>query len=325
MTPPSPRFGPLHILDADWRQRVWKGWLRSRWMGKEDVPPTPPEGQPPASHPQVSPPERPAAEARVESSEGVNHRRAELRSRFDCLFDRLASLDDTLEAINKRFALHSIHNRRQEQRFLERLDSIGEMAERQALALEALGSAVERLEQRLERLERHGRGTNAGAPLVEPRESRSTTASRTDSEDLSDFEDAFSFRSEIHPRSSPPAPAEDTETISSGHFLHGSLSEMSLCTVLSMLELERRTGQLQVSAEDGATVTATLRAGAIVGARRREIEADPVDVVREALRYRSGHFWFRQSRIDTVSCTPRSVGSVLLEASSRNDEDARTA
>jgi hypothetical protein len=49
-----------------------------------------------------------------------------------------------------------------------------------------------------------------------------------------------------------------------------------------------------------------------------------VEVVREALRYKNGLFWFRQSSVEVVSGPPRSVGSVLLEASSRNDEAART-
>jgi hypothetical protein len=41
------------------------------------------------------------------------------------------------------------------------------------------------------------------------------------------------------------------------------------------------------------------------------------------MRFKNGHFWFRQSSVEVVSGPPRSVGSVLLEATSRNDEAAR--
>ncbi len=107
--------------------------------------------------------------------------------------------------------------------------------------------------------------------------------------------------------------------------IRGNLGDMSLPTVLAMLELERRTGLLKVCSEDGSMVTATLRDGALVGARARDLDCDPVDAVREALRLANGNFWFRQSSIDAASAAPRSVGSVLLEATRRNDEAVRSA
>jgi hypothetical protein len=82
---------------------------------------------------------------------------------------------------------------------------------------------------------------------------------------------------------------------------------------------------LKVSADDGSVISATLFEGAIVGARHRDLELDPVDAVREALRFGSGNFWFRQVGVEVASGPPRSVGSVLLEATRRNDEALRSA
>ena len=109
-----------------------------------------------------------------------------------------------------------------------------------------------------------------------------------------------------------------------GSSIRGSLSEMSLATVLAMLELERRTGILTVCAEEGCMVTATLRNGSIVGARHQDLDVDPVEAIRAALRFDTGRFSFRQATVVVASGPPHSIGSALLEASSRNDEAART-
>jgi hypothetical protein len=249
-------------------------------------------------------------------------RRGELRARFDALFDRLASIEDTLDALGKRFGLKAAHERRQDQRMLERVENSAEMLERQTLALESLQSMIERLEQRLERLERRGRYDVSSYEASEEH-SRFSVPSGLDDCDLTELEDAFGAEPHTGARSVPPE-AYDSAPFS-GSSIHGNLSEMSLPTVLAMLELERRTGVLKVCADDGNIVTATLRSGSIVGAKRREIDADPIEVVREAMCFKNGHFWFRQASVEVVSGPPRSIGSVLLEASSRNDEAARTA
>ena len=44
-----------------------------------------------------------------------------------------------------------------------------------------------------------------------------------------------------------------------------------------------------------------------------------------ALRLTNGHFWFRQVGVEVASGPARSVGSVLLEATRRNDEALRSA
>ncbi|MGC4063240.1 MAG: DUF4388 domain-containing protein [Polyangiaceae bacterium] len=150
-------------------------------------------------------------------------------------------------------------------------------------------------------------------------------ASRIEYEDYADLDEALHLDSAVDATYVASDSVEPLDASPTGPCIHGNLSEMSLGTVLAMLELERRTGLLQVSADDGRSITATLRNGAIVGARRRDVEADPVEAVRDALRFKNGRFWFRQSKVEVASGPPRSVGSVLLEASSRNDEAARAS
>lgn len=329
MTHNNLRFDPMRVLDSDWRKRVWKRWLRSTLVdAAESIPIASPSNgadaaATPANSTTIAPPplaSRPPPAVREPNRE-VDARRSELRARFDGLFDRLASIEDTIDAIGKRFALKAVHERRQEQRLLERIESSAEMLERQTLALEATQAMIERIEQRLERIERRDRFPNTHVEDADLRNSRFVPTG-LDTSDLTDLEDAFGEEAFTGTRSVPPEPVESAQI--TGSSIHGNLSDMSLPTVLAMLELERRTGMLKVCGDDGSVVTATLRSGNIVGAKRSEVDADPVDVLRDAMRFANGHFWFRQSAVEVVAGPPRSVGSVLLEASRRNDEAART-
>jgi hypothetical protein len=259
------------------------------------------------------------------SSREAEGKRAELRARFDALFDRLLAVEDTLDALGKRFALRAVHDRRHDQRVLERLETATEALERQALALESVTSTIERVEQRIERIERWLRSDGSPREAEMMRESRTAPIHRPPDE-LDELEEALASDSRSGSRSAP-ADAIDAWDVPpfSTSSIRGNLAEMSLPTVLAMLELERRTGVLKVCAEDGSVASATLRDGSIVGARLRELETEPVEAIREALRYRTGHFWFRQAGVEIANGPPRSVGSVLLEASRQNDEALRSA
>lgn len=308
------RFGPLQILDSDWRRNTWKNWLRSRLAVSEAQPPAA------ASRPTTMAP--PPPEQRGPDNREVEARRSDVRARFDALFDRLLSVEDSLDALTKRFALKLVHERRQEQRLFERVESTAEALERQALALESACSALERIEQRVERMER---GLRSAGGIAHGNFESQRPSTRSDTDDLAEIEDAFAtYASRL--RSSAPEAYDNFDVgAHAGTSIRGSLSEMSLATVLAMLELERRTGVLKVCSDDGSVVTATLRNGTIVGSRSQELDIDPVEGIREALRFASGHFAFRQSSVEVASGPPRSVGSILLEATSRNDEAAKAS
>lgn len=252
-------------------------------------------------------------------------RRGEVRARFDALFDRMLSLEDTLDAVGKRFALRAVHERRHDQRVQERLDGAAESLERQTLALESVAATLERIEQRVERLERWHRAERVANEASDTRESRLSPLSALHDE-FDDLEQALTGHNTVSPSRAPSEGADAwDEAPFSASSIRGNLAEMSLPTVLAMLELERRTGVLKVHADDGSVVSATLRDGAIVGARQRDLETEPVDAVREALRFPNGHFWFRQAGVEVASGPPRSVGQVLLEATRRNDEAVRSS
>lgn len=296
------RFGPLQILDADWRRKLWKRWLRSQFTdGDAKSPPAP----------AVTTTMPPPPEVPTNLQREAETRRGDVRARFDALFDRLLALEDTLDALSRRFVLSGQHERRQQQRLLERIENAANALERQSLLLESVAATMQRLEMRVDR----------SAPYRRVSESRRVPAP-DNFDDLSDFEDTFGPIAET--RSTPPDGTDDWDNGAHvGSSIRGSLSEMSLATVLAMLELERRTGVLTVCAEDGSVVTATLREGSIVGARNQELETDPVEAIREALRFDRGRFSFRQVKVEIAAGPPRSIGSTLLEASSRNDEAAR--
>jgi hypothetical protein len=242
-------------------------------------------------------------------------RRGEMRSRFDALFDRMLALEDTMDSLGKRFALRGVHERRAEQRLVERFDVLSESFERRALELEGLTTLLGRVEQRLERMERKLRNEESVRD-VRP----------TDPDELSERLDSFATEPR---RVSRPAPDDAAEFLDTAPFsassMRGNLNEVSLPTILGMLELERRTGVLKVCADDGAIVSATLREGSIVGARVRDLDSEPIEAIREAIRFKHGHFWFRQVGVEVASGPPKSVGSVLLEATRQNDEALRSA
>ncbi|MBN1605789.1 MAG: DUF4388 domain-containing protein [Polyangiaceae bacterium] len=350
--------GPFQLLDAQWRRNVWRRWLRSALLGESTpAPAAAPDGAP--SAPQRSdngsePADRssaaasaasssPTASATIpppapEGSSGSGHafvapspreleaRRGEVRARFDAIASRLLAMHESLDALDKHVALGASQDRTHEHRVLDRIEAVSGALARHALALEAVASSVERIEQRVERMER---GRRSLGSLREPTEIRDShvAATRPETDDIAGIEEAFGFDTGRARRSAPPAEAMDSwQPAGSGALttIRGNLGEMSLSTVLTMLELERRTGVLEVCSEDGSGVTTTLRNGTIVGARCQDLDADPVDAVRTALRFTQGEFWFRQTGVEVASGPPRSVGSVLLEATSRDDEARRT-
>jgi len=117
--------------------------------------------------------------------------------------------------------------------------------------------------------------------------------------------------------------AEDEEASISGASIRGSIGDMSLSTVLAMLEIERRSGRLKVQGEDGSLVAFELEDGSVVGSRVSENDVDPVESLRGVLGWKNGRFWFRQNPSESQISAPRSVNSLLLEATRQMDEAIR--
>lgn len=318
------RRAALEFLGSEWNRSVWRRWLQNIFLPPVE-PPMPAGAAPqgttaselcdtPASNVTSSCVE-PAHDTLPPGSADRDARRAELRSRFEALSDRLAGVEDGIETLLRRSAQRDKSERRADAQAVEALSGFAEVAERQAAALEGLLGGVARLEQGLVRVERALEDRErrrdsffSSAAPSEPPGARPSAQPERDSQTFARGRGSASQR---------PPEGDDADGASS---IHGHLSELSLSTVLAMLEIERRTGRLRVATDDGLLASFDIADGSVTHCRLSENDADPLHALRTALRWKNGRFWFRQPAPETKSCVPRSIGSLLLEATQQNDE-----
>ncbi len=118
--------------------------------------------------------------------------------------------------------------------------------------------------------------------------------------------------------SSPPGSTADGAAA-----LRGDLAQMSIATVLTVLEMERRTGDLSVEQSGGVKARFGLREGSLTSV---ELAGGPHDFVRatqQVIAWKSGRFWFTPSDPAPTSASGQSIGMVLLEAARLEDESDR--
>ncbi len=243
-----------------------------------------------------------------------SERRSDVRARFDALSDRLQGLEDAIDVIARRISHRTRRERRTDRRTAELVETIAETVETQAAAIESLASTLERIERRLDRNERPGtREDNERRDSRGPKARNSDPPRSAHPQRLDEAGD-FSFGKE---------PAEETEAAISGSSIRGSIGDMSLSTVLAMIEIERHSGRLKVQGDDGAIIAFELEEGSVVGSRVSENDVDAVESLREVLTWKNGRFWFRQNPSESLISPPRSVNSLLLEATRQIDEAVR--
>lgn len=262
-----------------------------------------------------------AAAASPESAQLREVRRSELRARFEALEDRLLAVEDGIDTLLRRSAHRDKLERRSDQQSVEMIDTVAQAGERQATVLEGLLSSVSRLEQALIRLE-HGlaRIERGGVSERGRRDSVFPTASaHVMRSSASQFPDALAPR-ERERYSSTRNTDQDELLGSENAGINGHLSEMSLSTVLAMLEIERHSGRLKVATDDGMLASFELSEGSVISSRYLENDADPLQTLRSALCWKQGRFWFKPQPAEPPSFAPRSIGSLLLEATRQNDE-----
>jgi len=105
--------------------------------------------------------------------------------------------------------------------------------------------------------------------------------------------------------------------------LRGDLKQIELSTVLTLLEMERRTGHLKVRTSGGATAIFTLRDGALAASMEDDAPLDAIALFRKVLAWKEGRFWFRAAHVEPGPAPASAIGPLLLEAMRLTDEAAR--
>ena len=111
---------------------------------------------------------------------------------------------------------------------------------------------------------------------------------------------------------------------SRGSAFQGDVALISLSTVLTLLELERRTGHLKVTGEDGRVARIELVEGTLVSASMNADAWEPTELLREVLRWKKGKFVFKaDAGKPKPELNRQNVGGLLLEAMRLEDESRR--
>lgn len=110
-----------------------------------------------------------------------------------------------------------------------------------------------------------------------------------------------------------------------GAAFSGDVAQMSVATVLTLLELERRSGQLKVRGEGSHTALLELVDGKFAAGTMDDKPWGSTELLREVLRWKKGSFSFRGSQGDATGDPgdQQKIGGLLLEAMRLEDESRR--
>jgi hypothetical protein len=116
--------------------------------------------------------------------------------------------------------------------------------------------------------------------------------------------------------------SEEPPSSAGAAVFQGNLAEMSISTVLTLIELERRTGRLKVRGETSLSALIDLVDGAVVHAELGDEEHEPLALLRDLLHWKKGSFQFR-SRVIESRGERQSLSGLLLDAMRLEDEISR--
>lgn len=109
--------------------------------------------------------------------------------------------------------------------------------------------------------------------------------------------------------------------------LRGDISQMSVATMLTVLEMERRTGVLQVEGAHGDDPSKShrleLQSGGVVGAQLAGKDVTAIDLLRKLVKLDRGKFWFATGEPSSAERPAESLGMLLLEAARLEDEGSK--
>jgi two-component system, OmpR family, response regulator len=106
----------------------------------------------------------------------------------------------------------------------------------------------------------------------------------------------------------------------------GDIAHVSISTILTLLELERRTGVLKVKTEDGQRAELELADGTFVAVTLDGEPGDPTELLRALLRWKRGSFAFKPDAskpMPSPKAQRQSLGGLLLKAMQLEDEAGR--
>lgn len=121
-------------------------------------------------------------------------------------------------------------------------------------------------------------------------------------------------------RHRPEGRSEEPSVPSLNVAFRGDLSTFPLASILMMLELERRTGTLEVLSGSGTRAVLNLSAGLFASTEIDDAATPPIDALRKVLSWRSGRFGFRPREVQSLPPPRGSVGALVLEAMRLDDE-----
>ncbi|MDQ3370708.1 MAG: response regulator [Myxococcota bacterium] len=115
---------------------------------------------------------------------------------------------------------------------------------------------------------------------------------------------------------------QDTREQLGGSGLRGDLSQVGLSSLLVLIEMERKTGLLQLRAPDGPSAQILVREGKVVHARLDDVE-EPVDAecVYYLLTWGAGEFEFIACLVEGVDRVSVSTTHLLMEGARLIDEE----
>jgi two-component system, OmpR family, response regulator len=105
--------------------------------------------------------------------------------------------------------------------------------------------------------------------------------------------------------------------------MRGDVGQIDISTVLTLFEMERRTGFLKVRTVGGQTVSFELLEGMLERATLDGEPAEPTVLFRKVFGWKDGRFWFRAAPIQRGDKPASAIGPLLLEAMRLMDESAR--
>lgn len=108
-----------------------------------------------------------------------------------------------------------------------------------------------------------------------------------------------------------------------GSALRGDIAHISVPTLLTMLEMERRSGQLTVVPHEGESAVFDVVEGGLETTRLSGVECSPIDALRAAVQWRQGQFAFQPRHLPRAGNERHSLSGLLLEAMRLNDEAQR--